>query len=604
MSDIVRRMRQPFRQARRSSRRDQRGESRGGTSRCRCSRAIRRVRRGTRTGAATDGVPADGRLGPGGGPAPDGAGAGLPALGSDRARQPGGLRSQGVGQHLVVVVAPQVARRGTDGPAARRGRTGRIRRRRPARRGPRRASAAATQTARGRRTPVPRRPDRGTGRRAARHLRRHGEEPDVEGAGTSARRCGTDRLWHAGRHGRRVTMAFTTEERALRTALDEVTLGQPEAPVDRAGAVRRRHVRRRQLQSVAAMAAVAVVAAGAVVVGGGIGGANKTESLNRPVPSWAVQWDDHRDGSVPQQVLTGAVNSWANTQRAQAPLPASQPIAMQPVVWYVGQRVPGTDQVLAVFEVSGLHAGALNLTKSPRLVVARAEWDLVRLTTEKGSLEWTFDDIAAPPRDYAGFIGSYLRIPAGDDGIHNVVWLLTSPSYRRAQTSVGVRDLRNGFVTFDAGQLDTRVEVSMQDEQGRYPAGGYVGMPGVPSSQVPALIPAPVVTGVPQGRLTLGESSEQGSSTYTDEDADAPAGRATTIYARCYSAGPSKSIRVSVDSDTDRALAHGVRIACDDRQHVVPGNPTRSLYGTGGHSVSVRASALVAWTVAVVISDH
>src|SRR5947199_3067665 len=94
-------------------------------------------------------------------------------------------------------------------------------------------------------------------------------------------------------------MAFTTEEQALRSALDEVTLGQPEAPVDRAGAVRRRHVRRRQLQSVAAMAAVAVVAAGAVVVGGGIGGANKTESLNRPVPSWSLPWDDHRDGSVP-----------------------------------------------------------------------------------------------------------------------------------------------------------------------------------------------------------------------------------------------------------------------------------------------------------------
>src|SRR4051812_15845811 len=426
MSDIVRRMRQPFRQARRSSRRDQRGESRGGTSRCRCSRAIRRVRRGTRTGAATDGVPADGRLGPGGGPAPDGAGAGLPALGSDRARQPGGLRSQGVGQHLVVVVAPQVARRGTDGPAARRGRTGRIRRRRPARRGPRRASAAATEATRGRRTAVPRGHDRGAGGGTARHLGRHCQEPDVQGAGEPARRCGTDRLWRTGRHGRRVTMAFTTEEQALRSALDEVTVGQPEAPVDRAGAVRRRHVRRRQLQSVAAMAAVAVVAAGAVVVGGNVGGSRHTQELNRPVPSWALAWADHRDGSVPQQVLTGAVTRWTAQQLENAPLPASQPVQMSPVVWYVGQRVPGTDQVLAVFEATGLHAGALGLTKGTRLIVATAPWDDVRLTDAKGSSAWTFVDTAAPPHDYAGYIGGYLPVPRGDNGVHNFIWLLTS----------------------------------------------------------------------------------------------------------------------------------------------------------------------------------
>jgi hypothetical protein len=399
-----------------------------------------------------------------------------------------------------------------------------------------------------------------------------------------------------------------TDEAALRSALHEATLGQPDAPVDRSGAVRRRYVRRRQLQGVAAAVAVVVVAAGAVVVGGRLPGHRAAEPLNRDLPSWALRWADHRDGSVPQRVLSGAVTSWANTQRSQAPLPAGQPIAARPAVWYVGQRVPGTDQVLAVFEVAGLHAGALNLTNGPRLVVARAEWDLVRLTSEKGSMEWTFKDIAAPPRDYAGFVGSYLRIPAGDDGIHNVVWLLTSPSYPRAQTSLGVRDLHHGFVTFDAGQLDIRVEASMQDEHGRYPAGGYVGIPGVPSSQVPALIPAAVLTGVPQGRLTIGESSGQGSSTYVDDAARAPAGRATTVYARCYSAGASRTIRVSMDAQTDRAMAHGVRITCDNRQHVVPGNPTGSAFighgRGGGHSVSVRASALVAWTVAVVISAH
>jgi hypothetical protein len=403
-------------------------------------------------------------------------------------------------------------------------------------------------------------------------------------------------------------MAPITDEQGLRSALHDATLGQPDAPLDRAGAVRRRHVRRRQLQSVAALAGVTVVAAGAVVVGGGIGGAHKTESLNRPVPSWASPWADHRDGSVPQQVLTGAVSRWTAQQLENTPLPPSQHVQMSPVVWYLGQRVPGTDQVLAVFEVTGLHAGALNLTNGTRLVVATAEWDLVRETDGKGSSAWTFVDTAAPPHDYPGFIGGYLPVPAGDDGIHNIVWLLTSPSYPRVHTSVGDEALRDGFVTFDAGVLQIQVEASVQDAHGHYPAGGNVGIPGAPSSQVPTLSPPAALTGVPQTRLTLGESSSQGSSTYVDDDAHAPAGRATTVYARCYSAGPSRTIRVSMDADTDRATAHGVRITCDDRQHVVPGNPTgRGFHGPGahgGHGVSVRADDLVSWVVAVVISDH
>jgi hypothetical protein len=427
-------------------------------------------------------------------------------------------------------------------------------------------------------------------------------------------------------------MAFTTEEQALRSALDEVTLGQPEAPADRAGAVRRRHVRRRQLQSVAAMAAVAVVVAGAVVVGGWLPGHRAAEPLNRDLPSWALRWADHRDGSVPQRVLTGAVSSWVATQRRQAPLPASQPIAMKSAVWYVGQRVPGTDQVLAVFEVKGLHAGALNLTNGTRLVVATAPWDLVRLTDDKGSSAWTFVDTAAPPHDYPGFIGGYLRFTPGayrgdatefmppelaGNGYANVAWLLTSPTYRQVEflgagtntlgtaTSDGTLLLRHGLVNFYVGEMRDRLQVSLQNSRGQAGASGYLGVPGVPKTAAPLLaLPGPL-TGVPQSRLTLGASASQGSSTYVDDDAHAPAGRATTVYARCYSAGTSRTIRVSMDVQTDRAMAHGVRIPCDNRQHVVPGNPTRrSLYGSGGHSVSVRADDLVSWMVAVVISDH
>ena len=393
-----------------------------------------------------------------------------------------------------------------------------------------------------------------------------------------------------------------TDELALREALADMTVGQPALPVDRAAGVRRKYARRRQLLAATGAGVLAVAVVAAVAVGGAFNGTRSAQPINRPVPSWALQWDDHRDGSVPQQVLDKALRSWEDQKLEAAPLPKSQPVQMSEPVWYVGQRVPGTDQVLAVFEAKDLHAGALPLTNGPRLVVATAPWDNVRLATEGSKAAWTFVDIAAPPHNYAGFIGSYISVPKGDAGMHNVVWLLTSPSYKWAQTSVGREDLHGGFVTFDAGQLRAQVEASFHDGTGRYPVGGFVGIPGVPSSHVPTLELPGSLTGVPQSRLTLGPTAAQGRSTEADEDAKAPAGRATTVYARCYSAGDAHGIRVSIDAATDRALAHGVRITCDGRQHVVPGHPTgKSLYGTGGHSVSVKADDLVAWTVAVVI---
>ena len=393
-------------------------------------------------------------------------------------------------------------------------------------------------------------------------------------------------------------MVRTDDELALREALMDVTTDQPVLPVDRVAGVRRKHARRRQLQGVAGACAVAVVAAGAVALGGTLHTGRTTQSLSRPVPSWAVQWDDHRDGSVPQQVLDSAVSSWVGKQLDDAPLPRTQPTQRQPVVWYVGNRIPGTDQVLAVFEVSGLHAGALPLTQGTRLVVAQAAWDDVKNASASGDRDWQFTDVAAPAHNYAGFIGSY--IPVNDvNGVHNVVWLLTSPSYRRVQTSVGGKPLRDGFTTFDAGALQIRVEASFQDASGRYPAGGYVGIPGAPASQVPTLANPEPLTQVPSGGVSLGEAAGQGSAVNSNLSANAPVGRPTKVYARCYTAGPQRFIRVAVDR---QAATHGVRIPCDLREHVVPGNVTGPSIDQDGHSFAVQASGLTAWRVAVVIN--
>jgi hypothetical protein len=86
-------------------------------------------------------------------------------------------------------------------------------------------------------------------------------------------------------------MTFTDEETALRQALTDATLGQPERPFDRMVAVRRRHVRSRTMQSVAAIAAVGVVVIGTLV---GINSAGSKRSpvqpLNLAPKSWQLPW--------------------------------------------------------------------------------------------------------------------------------------------------------------------------------------------------------------------------------------------------------------------------------------------------------------------------
>ncbi|HET7311409.1 MAG TPA: hypothetical protein VFJ17_08800 [Mycobacteriales bacterium] len=412
-------------------------------------------------------------------------------------------------------------------------------------------------------------------------------------------------------------MVQTQDEPALRAALTDLTVGQPDLPVDRVAGVRRKHAHRRQLQAAAGACAVAVIAVGAVALGGTFNGQRSAQSLNRPVPSWALRWDDHRDGSVPQAMLTAAVKHWVSDQRAKTPLPSSQPVSMPPVVWYLGERIPGTDQVVAVFEATGLHAGALPLTKGPRLVVAHGSWNDVMREGAKGGYAWSYVDVAAPPPGYTGVVGGYAPVGDGNGGFDNIIWLLTSPKARGASWTVqtagdrtvsGDLPLDKGYGSVQVGPVASRVRITALatgPEGQSVPFDGFVGVPGAPGRQAPTLVYPDALVGVPATGTVFGESASQGSSTFFDESTHARPGRATTIYARCYSAGGSPFIRVVVDRDSAQ---HGVRIPCDDRQHVVPGNPTGPAIALGdgpqpsrGHEYVIQAGALTAWRVAIVV---
>jgi hypothetical protein len=392
-------------------------------------------------------------------------------------------------------------------------------------------------------------------------------------------------------------MPLTSDEIALRSALQDVTVGQPELPVDRMAGVRRRHAHRRAMQSAGAALAAVVVVAGALVARTDLRGGHVSPA-NRDVPSWALPWADHRDGSVPENVLAGAVKIWASKQRLDNSLPPSVPIAMPPAVWYVGQRIPGTDEVLAVFEASGLHAGALPLTNGNRLVVATK-------TRDDG---WTFNDVAAPPRDYTGVVGGYSAVVADPQGeARNVVWLLTSPRYRNAvvdgsygqggSTTSGVDRagsvaLQRGFATFDAGYLRSELRITLQSVSGETVQAGPVGVPGSAGSHRPTLEKARALSHLPTSGQSFGEGWGQGSGLYADMDVHG-SGR-TTIYARCYGGA-----RIHVAIDREPSPRTGAVIPCDNRQHVVPGGPLVNGFVQGGHAYGVRASNVTAWTVAV-----
>jgi hypothetical protein len=386
-------------------------------------------------------------------------------------------------------------------------------------------------------------------------------------------------------------MTFTDEEQALHTALVDATIGQPAMPVDRIAAVRRRHTRRRAAQSVTAAVAVVAAVAGTVATTHLFRG-RPVVAADRPVPSWALPWPDHRNGSVPQHVLDGAVTAWRHlaNQSTTDVLPAPTS-----VTWYVGQTVDKGSQVAVVFEVDG--------AAGHRLVAGFAQADQVMdgqpAVTESGS-PWVVYDVPAPDRSFDGFIGLNLAGTDGGEGnFHNWVVAVTAPRPQPVRLYVdggaGYEPLVDGLTVFDAGLVRDRVVLALTTSSGRFITGGPVSVPGSPDSAVPQLEQVGPLTGVTLTPSSLGEATGQGP--VVNQASSVRRLGATTIYARCY--GPS-AIRVAIDDDRTNA---GVKIPCDDQQHEVAG-PALKAHGSPfahGHGFTVNAGHYTAWRVAVVV---
>jgi hypothetical protein len=305
-------------------------------------------------------------------------------------------------------------------------------------------------------------------------------------------------------------MDVVPDEVAVRELFDELTAGQPGAPANRFDRIGRRVRRHRIVQAAATLAAVAV----ATVVAAGIGTSVTSvapDISRRAVPAWALSWPDHRNGSVPQSVLDGAVGAW----RHFAALKGTGPTATsnRKVIWYVGQKVAHGEVVAVVFEVQS-KAG-------PRLVAGWATASEVmggQPGWKPGSSPWVLYDVAAPKQAKGLFVGlnvhgtsarpylnpdNWIVVLAAPD-VQDVGWTApagsstTTNSQGTSSTSsvaIGIAPTVAGLAVWDSGQIYGPVQVTQLEAHRRniLETPGNVGVPGSAASQVPQLAaPRPI----------------------------------------------------------------------------------------------------------------
>jgi hypothetical protein len=360
-------------------------------------------------------------------------------------------------------------------------------------------------------------------------------------------------------------MELKSDEVRLRELFDQMTLGQPEAPPDRHGGIRRRARRHRIMKGTGALAAGAAVAALAVGIATTASGVPPA-SGPRHGPIWALPWPDHRNGSVPQRVLDGAITAW----RHQTGVPQDL-TAPSKVIWYVGQTVAHGQAVAVIFEVDSQAGRRLvaGWATASEVMNGQPAWT-------DGSSPWVLFDVAAPRAAQGLLIGLNTHGTTTRPGRNpdNWVVLLAGPTVQSVSFTapgpispnsgsgvVGAGRLNRGLAVADVGEITGPVEVNQLNVGRRnlldHPV--TVGVPGSVASQVPQLaLPGPV-PGRPGFQMSTGISGQGTSSLGTD--LSRRHGR-LAIRARCY--GPSR-LRIMYEG-RGRPTLLGT-MPCDDAVH-------------------------------------
>jgi hypothetical protein len=302
------------------------------------------------------------------------------------------------------------------------------------------------------------------------------------------------------------------------------------------------------------------------------------EPSPRSVPAWALRWPDHRNGSVPQSVLDGAVSAWRHlAPMAGAPLSGTSKVK---VIWYVGQKVAHGEVVVVIFETAS-KAG-------PRLVAGWATASEVmhgQPAWTRGSSPWVLYNVAAPKPTKGLIVGLNVHGTSASAGRNPDNWIvvLSAPqvqglgftaavSSSRSTTSelLGHASAFRGLVIGDVGQIEGPVQITQLNEGRRevVPHPGYVGVPGSAASQMPQLAAPGPIRIRPGFRQVIGLEG-QGD---TDMGLAGIHGR-LAVLARCYGGGP---LRIRFESDKGRSLSPSDAraqqrllgtMACDDVVH-------------------------------------
>jgi hypothetical protein len=407
---------------------------------------------------------------------------------------------------------------------------------------------------------------------------------------------------------------MTSDERALRSALTDAAVGQPPAPYDRIDGVRRRHARGRQRRMVALGAAAVVAVAGTAsgVIGVRAGTGNATPVAHRNVPSWALQWPEHRDPSIPQNVLDGAVSAWAHSH--QTDTATNDPTDPDFTVWYLAEKVAG-DDIAVAFEYSGGGAPYFVMGYATASEVMKGQ---VPYDTPNGFSPWVLRGVSTLDMGPRSIVGLNLPVSGSDtgEGAANDIVVLTDPRATSFDWQVLGPDgeLRHvtspmaaGYAEMDTGLIRSRVRITaVKDRHGTVLGGGtYVTVPTTesvsPAPDTPVLMKVRPFTGVPESADSFGEFSGQGGI-HNEVQSDTPWPRhGTRIYAACYG-GP----RMVVSIDSNRP-SQQVAIPCDNREHIVTGPPvlahseiaSEAPRGTHVHAVEIDASDYTAWRLVV-----
>jgi hypothetical protein len=354
----------------------------------------------------------------------------------------------------------------------------------------------------------------------------------------------------------------------IRVALTDLTEDQPPVPPDRLSAIRRKAtIRRRRRIAGGAVAALAAVAVAASLATLPRTAGQQPLSANRTVPSWALPWPDHRNGSVSQSVLDQAVAAWLYGLKGMVPPAGSPPQAVRladayPVVWYVGQTIDHGADVVVMFEADG--------PKGPQLVAGHAPENKVTGARPTWS-PWTLTVAPAPsPRKPPQVVGLYASSEERFSTLRaNWVVVLAAPDVRAVSwfvsTPAGIRRTTirasAGLAVAYAGRLTSRVDLT-----GLSTSHGFlrlrdipIGVPGAGFAAVPALA-LPPAPRLPAGWVSVYSGGGQGGGGQLWPYFVRVRAR-YALFAVCYGPQP---LRIAVNG---RAVG---TIACNDDQHRLP----------------------------------